>query len=292
MQGDPRPALAGIGDEAATDLTGQLAAIRRLGWSGVELRTVDGTALAELQPGDARRVVRQVRAAGLDVVCLASRIGNWARPVTAPFEPDLAELDRLAELGAELGCRHVRIMSYPNDGLAEAEWGARARERVARLADRATELDVVLVHENCAGWAAGDPERMLRLLADAPALRLLFDTGNGAEHGYRAIEVLRHVVTHVVHVHVKDAIGAPGAVTYARPGEGSAGVADCLRLLLNSGYRGAFSLEPHLATRPHEGSGPDADAADRFVDAGRCLERLLGDLLAPYAAGVAAPGRS
>lgn len=292
MQGDLRPALAGIGDEAAVDLTGQLAAMRRLGWPGIELRAVDGTALADLSAHDLRRTVRQVNAAGLDVVCLASRIGNWARPITAPFDADLRELDVLTGQCDAFGTRYVRIMSYPNDGLDEAEWGARARERITRLAERATEHGITLLHENCAGWAAADPDRALRLLAEAPALRLLFDTGNGVDHGYDALELLRPLAGHVAHVHVKDATGAPGAATYVRPGEGDARVADCLRLLLNSGYAGSVSLEPHLVARPHDGEQADASAADRFVDAGRELERMLGELLAPYAAGTSARGRS
>ncbi|MCA1191927.1 sugar phosphate isomerase/epimerase [Saccharopolyspora sp. 6V] len=291
MQDDPRPRLAGIGDEAAADLTGQLAAVRRLGWRSIELRTVDGVPLADLDEPDRRRTARQLRAAELDVVCLASRIGNWARPITAPFEDDLRELDVLAEQCRELGSRYVRIMSYPNDGLPEPEWGARARERVAKLAERAAELDVVLLHENCAGWAATDADRALRLLAEVPSLRLLFDTGNGVEHGYHAPDLLRPLIGHVAHVHVKDATGSPGAVMYVPPGEGGSRVADCLRLLLNSGYEGAYSLEPHLVARPHDGVRADETAADRFVDAGRALERLLGRLRAPYTAA-AAPGRA
>ncbi|WP_243787952.1 sugar phosphate isomerase/epimerase [Saccharopolyspora gloriosae] len=292
MQGDLRPKLAGIGDEAAVDLTGQLAAIRRLGWSGIELRTVDGVALADLTADDLRRTVRQVRAAELDVVCLASRIGNWERPITAPFDADLRELDALAEQCGEFGTRYVRIMSYPNDGLGEPEWGARARERVALLAERAVEHGITLLHENCAGWAATDADRMSRLLAAAPSLRLLFDTGNGIDHGYEALDLLRPIAGHVAHVHVKDATGSPGAATYVRPGDGNARVVECLRLLLNSGYAGTFSLEPHLVTRPHDGVSADESAADRFVDAGRNLERTLRELLAPYAAGTPAHGRS
>lgn len=281
MQGDVRLPLAGIGDEAAAGLTAQLVAIRRLGWPGIELRTVDGVALGDLTAHDVRRMAREVREADLDVVCLASRIGNWARPITAPFADDLRELDVLAGHCAELGTRYVRIMSYPNDGLPEPEWGACARDRVALLAERATGHGLTLLHENCAGWAGDDADRMLRLLADAPSLRLLFDTGNGIEYGYDAPELLRSIVGHVAHVHVKDATGSPGSASYVPPGAGSARVAECLRLLLNSGYAGTLSLEPHLATRPHDGTQADESAADRFVEAGRSLERLLRAVAAP-----------
>lgn len=272
--------LAGIGDEAAVDLPGQLAAIERLGFSGIELRNVDGAALADHDEQRFRRLRTAVRDAGLAVPCLASRIGNWARPVTAPFNDDLRELEVLAARAAELGTRYVRIMSYPNDGLPEAEWRERVLDRMARLAQRAGELNVVLLHENCAGWAGRDAGRMLRMLAEAgDSLRLLFDTGNGIEHGYDACELLGHVLPHVAHVHVKDALGNAGNATYVLPGTGSARVADCLRLLRDSGYSGALSLEPHLSARPHDGVVAGESAADRFVAAGRSLEGLLRDLM-------------
>lgn len=272
----PPNTLAGIGDEAAVELTEQLAALGRLGWSAAELRNVDGRALADLDDAHFARARGEIERSGLRVVCLSSRIGNWARPITAPFAADLRELEVLAERGTELGCRRLRVMSYPNDGLPEPEWGQRVLDRLGRLAARAAELDVLLLHENCAGWAGSDPARMLRLAAECgPALRLLFDTGNGVEHGYDARELLAEVLGQVAHVHVKDAIGPASDATYVLPGSGRAGVAECLRALLDSGYSGPFSIEPHLSARPHDGISAGESAAERFVQAGRILEQLL-----------------
>ncbi|MER6691812.1 TIM barrel protein [Streptomyces minutiscleroticus] len=273
----PAHRLAGIGDEAAAGLDGQIAALARLGWPGIELRTVDGVPVAELGPRRSREVADRLRAAGLRTVALASRIGNWARPVTAPFADDLAELDALTDQCALLGCRYVRIMSYPGDGLPEAEWAGRVLDRVACLTARAERAGLTLLHENCAGWAGADPARMLRLVREAgsPALRLLFDTGNGLAYGYDAHEVLRRVLPYVAHVHVKDGVRTADGVTYTLPGDGRAGVADCLRTLLDGGYEGAFSLEPHLAARPHEGLRAAGGAAEPFVRAGQRLRALL-----------------
>ncbi|MGZ0204096.1 sugar phosphate isomerase/epimerase family protein [Streptomyces sp. RM1] len=271
--------LTGIGDEAAPDADGQLAALRRLGWTTVELRNIDGTALADLSPAAFGALARRLADAGVTVTAVASRIGNWSRPVTGDFARDLAEVDVLAERCAALGCRLVRIMSYPNDGLAEKDWADRVLARTAVLADRAERAGLVLVHENCAGWAGDRADRALRLLraVDSPALRLLFDTGNGVPYGYDAPKMLRELAPHVAHVHIKDAVRLPdGSTAYTLPGEGEAGVARCLRILADHGYTGALSLEPHLAVRPHEGlTRAGADAADLFVRAGRALAALL-----------------
>ncbi|MEW2620534.1 sugar phosphate isomerase/epimerase family protein [Streptomyces sp. NPDC048106] len=274
--------LAGIGDEAAPGAGGQLAALRRLGWTAIELRAVDGTALADLSPTAFGTLARRLSDAGVTVTAVASRIGNWSRPVTGDLGPDLAELDVLAERCAALGCRLVRIMSYPNDGLPEREWADRVLARTAVLADRAARAGLLLVHENCAGWAGDRADRALRLLraVDSPALRLLFDTGNGVPYGYDAPAMLRELAPHVAHVHIKDAVRLPdGSTAYTLPGEGAAGVAECLRILAAHGYTGALSLEPHLAVRPHEGlARAGADAGDLFVRAGQALAALLAGL--------------
>ncbi|MGH3625322.1 MAG: sugar phosphate isomerase/epimerase family protein [Sciscionella sp.] len=276
---------AGIGDEAGAGLAEQVAAVRRLGWRTIELRTVDGVALADLAEPDFHSAADMVRNAGLDVVCLASRIGNWARPVSGDFTLDLHEFEVLAGRCAVLDTHYVRIMSYPNDGRTESAWRREVLERVQRLTERAEWAGVVLLHENCAGWASADADRMLWLLdsVDSPALRLLFDTGNGVAHGYSAYDLLAEIVPLVAHVHVKDAIasttGAGAGPTYTLPGDGQARVADCLRLLHKHGYGGVLSIEPHLALLPHEHSTHGSDAIERFVAAGRRLHQLVRDEL-------------
>ena len=279
----PRPVrLAGITDEAGPDLDTQLAAVARLGWDGIELRNVDGYALADLPGPDFDRLVERVAAAGLTTVCVDSRIANWARPVTGPVETDLAELDVLAERCAALGTRYVRVMSYPNDGLPEDEWGAEVVRRMRRLAARAERAGLVLLHENCAGWAGSSAARALRLLAevDSPALGLVFDTGNGLEYGYDARDMLAELLDaaadRVLHVQVKDADGTAEEPVYRYPGAGAQRVAEQLALLAAAGYAGAVSIEPHMVVRPHDGDrDPGAVGADVFVEYGRRLGLLV-----------------
>jgi sugar phosphate isomerase/epimerase len=270
---------AGIGDEAGPGLDTQLGALARLGWDAIELRTVDGRHLADLDDRRFAEIATRVADAGVRVVCVDSRIGDWSRPITSPFEIDLAELYVLAKRCAALGTRFVRVMSYPDDGMPADEWRARVIGRMRVLADRAERAGVVLLHENCAGWAATDADRMVELLSavDSPALGLLFDVGNGVAHGYRAREVLDRVAPHVAHVHVKDAVRVGATTVYTLPGRGEADVAGCLRTLLASGYRGHLSIEPHLAVRPHEGVTHD-DGGTAFVAFGSALRDLVDTL--------------
>jgi sugar phosphate isomerase/epimerase len=277
--------LAGIGDEAAPDLAGQLAAVGELGWNRLELRTIGGVPIAQLADTAFSRAAERLRAAGVDVVCVASKIGDWSRPVTGDFLLDLAELEILARRCAALDTRLVRVMSYPPGGLSEPEWGRRVRVRLRELARRAEDAGMLLVHENCAGWAGDRADRMLDLVTgiDNPALRLLFDTGNGVAHGYPSVPMLREVIEYVAHVHVKDAVTGPdGEVGYVLPGTGEAQVAECLRLLFTHGYVGALSIEPHLHLRPHLAASDIASGRGEpaaFVAYGRTLEMLVAQIL-------------
>ncbi|GAA1793665.1 sugar phosphate isomerase/epimerase family protein [Actinomadura chokoriensis] len=268
--------LAGIGDEAAPDLAGQIGAVADLGWNRLELRGIGGTPLADLDEDAFRRAAERLEATGTSVAGVASKIGDWSRPVTGDFAADVRELEVLARRCAVLGTPLVRVMSYPRGGLDEPEWGRRARERLRELARRAEDHGLVLAHENCAGWAGDRADRMLDLVTGigSPALRLLFDIGNGVAHGYPPLPTLRAIVSHVVHVHVKDArVGAGGKVVFVPPGEGEAQVAECLEVLFRSGYGGVLSIEPHVKLQPHLGSGTGDREA--FVACGRALERLI-----------------
>lgn len=289
----PAVRFAGIGDEAGVGLPDQIGSLARLGWTAIELRTVDGLAVGDLDDAAFGRLVETLQAYRCEVVGVASRIGNWSRPITGDFREDLRELEVLERRCPELGTRNVRVMSYPNAGLTEQEWGRRAVERMRRLAGRAERAGLVLVHENCSGWAGAHAKRMLALLeaVDSPALRLLFDTGNGVAYRYDAYELLNEIVEHVTHVHIKDATGSAEQPVYTLPGTGRARVAECLRLLLDRGYVGWWSIEPHLAVQPHQAlqGSTSADGAprvgpsrpDSFVASGRALEELVRDQVLP-----------
>ncbi|MFG2698613.1 sugar phosphate isomerase/epimerase family protein [Kitasatospora sp. NPDC048407] len=283
----PTISFGGIGDEAAPDLPGQLDALDELGWRDLELRTVDGSWIAELPLDRVGRIAETLASRGVRVTCLASRIGNWDSRITADFDRDLTELAALAARAALLGTDRIRVMSYPNAGLSEADWRRRVLERLARLAELAGQDGLTLLHENCSGWAGTAAERQLDLVTtvDSPALRLLFDAGNGVPHGYDGYLMLRQIADHVAHVHIKDAVGDGDRTEYVLPGDGAARLAESLRFLVDRGWSGGWSLEPHLATRPHQGLAADGTAASGFVAAGRALSALVEREILPSAAG-------
>ncbi|MEU9576660.1 sugar phosphate isomerase/epimerase family protein [Streptomyces chilikensis] len=272
--------LCGIGDEAASDLTGQLAIHHELGMNVIELRTVDGSGLHELAPGDVADVARRTIVTGLRVPVVDTPIGSWSTTVATGIDGELAVLERSARAAALLGCDRLRVMSYPNDGRPEREWRREALRRMRLLAREAERLGVTLLHENCQGWGGRSAAHTLRMLEEVGSsrLRLLFDTGNGLAYGYDSVPFLRQVLPWVEHVHIKDGVVRPdGTAEFTLPGEGTADVAECVRLLEEYGYRGHYSLEPHLAHIPHLGVAGDPVAlADGYRAYTRRFAALLG----------------
>ncbi|GAB3862779.1 hypothetical protein GCM10029963_69790 [Micromonospora andamanensis] len=246
--------VCGIGDEAAPGLVRQLDVHRDLGMSGVELRTVDGRGLHELGTDEVADLRRQVEASGLRVPVLDTPIGNWSTTVATDLDTELSILNRTATVAHALNCRWLRVMSYPNDGRPDDAWAAESLRRMRLLTDEACRLGVVLLHENCQGWAGASAANTLRMLdhVDSPHLRLIFDVGNGLAYGYQAEEFLAQVLPWVEHVHIKNGHRDPdGQARFTLPDAGELDLAACIRQLEAAGYRGWYSLEPHVAHIPH-----------------------------------------
>ncbi|MHB0896016.1 MAG: sugar phosphate isomerase/epimerase family protein [Spirochaetales bacterium] len=274
--------MTGIADESDSDIEAQLANHRNLGWKDIEIRNVGGKNICEMSDADFDQVRAAVVETGFSVVSFGSAIANWARPITTPFPKDIDDLRRAAPRMRKLGTSYLRIMSYPNDRLTEAEWKAETFRRMNELVTIAEGEGIVLVHENCDGWASASPENLGELLSkiDSPALRVVFDTGNPVSHGgdieltTRFFEV---ALPYIVHFHIKDCVRSSSGIVHTYPGEGECGVENFARELISRGYEGLFSIEPHMASQIHLGGAavPGLDQRGIYLEYGRKAWELV-----------------
>lgn len=283
---------SGIADEAAQDIEGQIQAHVELGWKHIELRNVESTNLTDLSDEEFDRVAKQVETAGLQVSCFASQIANWSRPIDTDLEVDVSELRRAVPRMQRLGTKFIRCMSYPNSKppLEDQQWRRSVIERMKALVRIAEEGDVILVHENCDGWAGQGPSQSMELLREvgSPHLKLVFDTGNPVAHGQDTWEYYTGVRQEIAYVHIKDyrvEAGGKNADTEhpevaCFPGEGAGHVRAIVRDLLSTGFDGGFSIEPHITSVIHlqqEASNPRL-AFDTYVEYGKKLEALFQEV--------------
>ncbi|HOI56824.1 MAG TPA: TIM barrel protein [Phycisphaerae bacterium] len=287
--------LTGFADEAGVSVEAQIRATRELGWHCIEARKIDGeTNIHDIDQDQFVAACDKLDAAGVRVNCFGSAIANWAKQITDPFEVTLAEVSRAIPRMQRLGCKLIRVMSYavlkdrgPDDQM-ESERFRRMRELQKRFGD----AGLTMVHENCMNYGGMGWTYTMKLVENVPGLKLVYDTGNPVTSDDRtqpapypkqsSWEFYRHVKDHVAYVHIKDGRfdAATGKMVYTFAGEGDGDVRRIVKDLLDGGYDGGFSMEPHLAVVHHD-AGVQASARvrfDNYVEYGRRFMALVREL--------------
>mgnify|MGYP000088423279 CR=1 FL=1 len=252
---------SGFADEIASDLETQLDTLERLGIGRLDLRSVDGTNVLDFSPEQVERVRDELAERGFEVTSIGSPVGKV--DVEDDFEPHFERFETALERADQFDTDYVRLFSYYiPEGDDPTDHRAAVLRRMQRKADRAAEAGVVLLHENEKDIYGDTPERCRDLLTavHSRAFRAVFDPANFLEVGVDPYpEALLDVVEYVDQLHVKDArMGERGAIEPAGEGDGS--IPAVLAALGRRGFRGAASLEPHLAHAGEKGgfTGPEA----------------------------------
>ena len=238
--------LTGFADEISANFSEQLAGLRSLGMSHIELRGLDGTNISDLTCEQAKEYRRMLDDAGISVSALGSPIGKI--DVTADFEPHYEKYLHTLELCEIFGTNYLRMFSfyYPKQDGPEV-YRSAVIERVGRFVTGAESYPVTLLLENELNLYGDTAPRVLDVLRsiDSPRLRHTFDPANyilAPQTVYPdAYEMLSG---YIEYVHIKDAIREPQSIQPAGLGEGR--VKDVLAALWKKGYEGFLSLEPHL----------------------------------------------
>jgi len=286
--------LTGFADEAASGIDEQIRATLELGWSNIEARNVDGKNIHDISDKEFDVVEGKLRDARVSVNCFGSAVANWGKQITDPNDATLAEVRRAIPRMQRLGTKLIRIMSYaiiegrdPEDQLAEERF---ARLRV--IQEMFAGAGITCVHENCMNYGGMGFPYTLRLIENVPGLKLVFDTCNPIFSDDRtrprpypkqsAWEFYSNVKEHVAYIHIKDGIwdADAGETNYTFPGEGSGDVKSILKDLLDGGYDGGISIEPHLAVVFHDDSVEASDEArySSYVQYGRKLMELIREI--------------
>jgi len=133
-------------------------------------------------------------------------------------------------------------------------------------------------------WAGPTPSGSSRTspasgLSSIPAIPYSHPTGQSP----RRTQFYQHVKEHIEYLHIKDALwdhlkGELRGFTF--PGEGQGDVRAIVKDLLDNGYDGGISMEPHLAAVAHDKSvtSPDDIKYANYVEYGRRFMKLLEDI--------------
>ena len=244
MEGNRKFHLTGFADEISPDLEVQVRTLSRLGFRGLDLRTVDGTNVVDLSIDDLQRVNEACREHGLEV----SSIGSPVNKIQYDILLQGREHDRLrkaCKAASLLDCKRVRIFSPEvpadqHDAMSSTviEW-LRDQKRLAEG------MGVVLIHENDGHFWGAYPKNAQRLFEElgGETFRACFDFANSELIGYKPMQDwFPWLLPHLDTLHIKDA--KDGKILPA--GEGDSQMEETLRWLIEQGWSGPLTIEPHL----------------------------------------------
>ncbi len=283
--------IGAFGDEIAPGLEEQITVLQQNGVAALELRSAWGDNVVDLGPERLDRAADLLRAADISVSAVASPVGK--ADVEGDFDAEVSRLRAAMDAAHRLQTNRIRVFSFFVPEGRHAEFRDEVLRRMRTFAKEAASQDVVLVHEN-ESYVYGDDAEHCRDLVESvgsPALQIAFDPANFVQVGVRPFdEAWPLLAQHVVHFHVKDAVGVArnGMAPYparapelqlmasVRPaGEGEGQFPELLQAIDRRDYRGFLVIEPHLQERLHE-----IDAAERFAIALAALRRMLAGTVA------------
>ena len=192
---------------------------------------------------------------GLRVANLGTYTGKgFAVADRAAQEQELALLRLAVDRAAFFGARTVRV-SPGNDDPSCID---RIVPWFQAGAGYAASKGVYLGFENHGGGISGRPDLCL-LLAQrvaSPFFGVLFDPANLVLGGVDCAAALETLRSHIVHVHLKDAIHVDGTAQLCAFGQGEIDFVGIVRSLDAAGYTGDFALEYELRDEPAESALP------------------------------------
>ena len=296
--------LTGISDEAGDSIKTQIAATKALGWQHIEARflAVDGYEKGSIHeiPEEAFNKAAEILANSNIKVCgIGSTIGNWAHPITDPFEITEDEVNRCIKRMQVLESKIVRIMSYSiiEDDNEQDHEDQHFDERVRRLKaiiKKFEDAGITPVHENCMNYGGMSVSHAIKLQNEIPNMKWVFDTGNPVFNADRskqrpyqrqnAWSFYQALKNHIEHIHIKDGIwdDDKNKCNFTMPGEGTGQVKEILSDLIDNQYEGFISIEPHIASVFHEEDNNEGDQEakdkaqfDTYVQYGERLETII-----------------
>lgn len=238
--------ISGFADEIAESLDTQIQVLKKLGISYVEMRGVDGKPFVEHSLDEVREIRKKLDANGIRLSSVGSPIGKIF--ITDPFEEHFELFRKTVEIAKIMDVSYIRLFSFfIPEGKNPGDYKEEVFRRTKMFVEYAKERNVVLLHENEKEIYGDVASRCLGLMEEfyCDNYKAVFDFANFVQCGQDTLEAYRMLKPYIEYVHIKDALKESGQVVPSGMGDGN--VQTILKELLDGGYEGFLSLEPHLA---------------------------------------------
>ncbi|UCB46927.1 MAG: sugar phosphate isomerase/epimerase [Spirochaetota bacterium] len=195
---------------------------------------------------DPMEVRKHIEAAGLVVPCLS------AHSNLLDTEYGVDYLKKAIRYAYILGSPMVNTAEGPMPGwMTEDDAFRIMKYNLDTLLEMAENYDITLTIEPH-GVFTTNADGLLKImsLSDSKRLAINFDTGNVTIAGNDAVETLKKVVKHVVHVHLKDVSSEQatdghetGVTAGMAIGDGDVDIPGCIEVLKKNDYNGVLAIE-------------------------------------------------
>jgi len=264
--------LSGFADEIDPSLDVQLETLKKLGIPGLDLRSVGGVNVLDLSTEDLFAIGDACRAAGIHVQSIGSPVNKIPYDVMSKGR-ELDRLDRAIRAARHLNVFRIRIFAPSVDPGTEDDHTIRILAWMKEHSVRAAADGMTLIVENDARYWNAFPEYAKQLFGEvgAPHFKAAFDFANTVLIGYRPMsDWFPWLLPHLDTLHIKDAIASEGKIVPAGQGDGQ--IEETLRWLIEQGWSGPLTLEPHL-----QAAGPlgGFSGAELFGEAAKALRSIL-----------------
>src|ERR1035438_3962632 len=181
--------VAAITDEFSPDIETAVLSMAALGMTGAELRMVFGKNIVDLSDAELARAIEIVRAAGLEIVSIASPLLKCVLPdspeVDARFQQDMFAAVHTFADQPRLTARALEIA-----GLSAAPEACSPPivEALRARADQAARQNLIigLENEHACNIATGAETARLLAALDHPNLKVVWDPANAVVSGEKA----------------------------------------------------------------------------------------------------------
>ncbi len=237
--------ISGFAEEIAESLDTQIQVIKKLGIDHIEMRGVDGRPLVEHSLEEVREIKKKLDENGIRLSSVGSPIGKIK--ITDSFEEHYELYKKTVEISKIMEAPYIRLFSFfIPEGEEPAKYKDEVFKRTKMFVDYAKEQDVVLLHENEKEIYGDVASRCLELMEEfyCDHYKAVFDFANFVQCGQDTLEAYEMLKPYIAYIHIKDALMETGEVVPSGMGDGN--VERILKTLLDGGYEGYLSLEPHL----------------------------------------------
>ena len=240
--------ISGFSDEISKEIVTQFEVLNKLNIKYFEPRGIDGKNISTLTDEEVLELKAKMEQYGIKVSSIGSPIGKIK--LTDSFEEHFEVFKRVVKTAKMLDAKYIRMFSFYHEGGDEwtAEERAQVIDRLKKMIAYAEEQDVILLHENEKAIYGDTADRCIDLMKElyGPHFKAVFDPANFVQCGQDTKYAYENLKDYVAYMHIKDALFEDGKVVPAGCGDGN--VEYVLNALMESGYDGFLSLEPHLGS--------------------------------------------